>query len=158
MTLRALLATAFRRARARLPFSVPSHTSAMKLPELSALRALGAHARALSDPSRSYGGWETPAGSMGYAVLGPEVRAFLATAQAHGWVTPDVDWVAWNQTEEAKVLQSGPSAIATADVRQLVCLTTALVRADRFNEGTLLHAASSGVLGAVARRAGVLGA
>jgi hypothetical protein len=42
-------------------------------------------------------------------------------------------------------------AVATAD--ELVKLTTSLVRADRFTEGTLAWAFESGLLLAIARRA-----
>lgn len=66
------------------------------------------------------------------------------------------DWPAWMETDEAQRLVHDRDAIATADADELLKLTTAMVRSDRFNEGSLAGAFESGLLAAVVRRAKVL--
>lgn len=66
------------------------------------------------------------------------------------------DWGAWLQTPEGDRLRTGQAAVAEATPDQLIKLTTALVRGDRFSEGTLAWAFESGLLAAIARRAAVL--
>jgi hypothetical protein len=57
---------------------------------------------------------------------------------------------------ESKALASRPAAVATASEDDLGRLLTAIVRSDRFNEGSLAGAWESGMLTAIVRRAGVL--
>lgn len=122
------------------------------------LEALGAHAATMADPSVPKGAWETPAGQMGWVVLGSATQAFLRDAASHGWVRPDLDWPAWAKTSAAKALYQERALVAVADTEELAYLVTSLVRGDRFTEGTLLHAAESGLLGAICQRAAVLAA
>lgn len=128
----------------------------MSVPSRAALAALGAHALPLADTSRPKGRWETPAGAMPWVVLSPEVSAFLATAQAHGWVSAEVDWMAWRASDEGRLMLSDRTALTMATATQLRAIITSVVRGDRFSEGTILEAATSGLLAAVAARARAL--
>jgi hypothetical protein len=67
-----------------------------------------------------------------------------------------LDWGTWLQTDEAKSLLADHALIGSATAEQIVKLSTALVRGDRFSEGTLAWAFKSGLLVALVRRAGVL--
>jgi hypothetical protein len=63
------------------------------------------------------------------------------------------DWPTWAATEEGRALREDRMRLAVATADELVKLTTSLVRADRFTEGTLAWAFESGLLLAIARRA-----
>jgi hypothetical protein len=65
-------------------------------------------------------------------------------------------WPEWTQTDEARALLADHARIAHATPQQLVKLTTALVRGDRFGEGTLASAWGSGLLMAIVRRAAAI--
>jgi hypothetical protein len=71
-------------------------------------------------------------------------------------VTPSVNWTEWVQTDEAKRLLADPAAVAAATPEQLIALSTAIVRGDRFGEGTLAHFYETGHLRAIIRRAAEL--
>lgn len=73
----------------------------------------------------------------------------VEAAYAEGWIRP-FDWPTWKETDEAKALLDDPS---TATEEQLSKLLTALVRADRFSEGTLRWAIATGLAARMARRA-----
>jgi hypothetical protein len=66
------------------------------------------------------------------------------------------DWPAWMETDEARGLLADYSRVDGATREQLFRLTTALVRGDRFGEGTLAWAFESGLLLAIVRRAAAL--
>jgi hypothetical protein len=84
--------------------------------------------------------------------LSPQAEAFLAALGEGGWVTP-FDWMAWIASPAGKALASSPRAVATASEDDLGRLLTAIVRSDRFNEGSLAGAWESGMLTAIVRRA-----
>ena len=65
-------------------------------------------------------------------------------------------WRDWIGTEEAQTLLTNHAQIAEASADQLVKLTTAIVRSDRFIEGEIAGAFESGLLAAIVRRAKVL--
>ena len=77
---------------------------------------------------------------MPYAILGDAAETFIRTAYDRGWVLRGFDWVSWGQSEDAQALWSDPSALARAEPMKLLYLITALMRQDRFSEGTLLGA------------------
>jgi hypothetical protein len=66
------------------------------------------------------------------------------------------DWPTWMQTAEAQAFLADHAEIASATDDQLVKLSTALVRGDRFSDGLLANAFESGLLLAIARRAAEL--
>ena len=80
------------------------------------------------------------------------VLRFQETAYEDGWVSPEVDWTAWTETEEARRLRDDRTAIEAATVEQLQKLLTTVIRQDRFVTGALAGAFESGLLTAVVRR------
>lgn len=81
-------------------------------------------------------------------------RALLAAMS--GWIWSGFDWPAWGQTEEARRLLREPAAMASATQLQISMVVTALIRSDRFNEGTLALAYESGLFGWLLDRVVVL--
>lgn len=86
----------------------------------------------------------------------PRMRDLLHDISAAGWVSPEVDWMTWAATEEAQRLHHDRTALAGAAVEDLQRLLTAVVRADRFSEGTIADAVESGLLTAIAARAATI--
>jgi len=76
---------------------------------------------------------------------------FVEVAYEDGWVSPEVDWPSWIETEEARQLRDDP-AIEQATVEQLQKLLTTVIRQDRFVTGALAEAFETGLLTAILRR------
>ncbi len=93
--------------------------------------------------------------SMPYWDYSDLVRDFVETAYRTGWVDC-TDWVAWTETAGGKRMLYEQDAVATADLDQLRCLVTALIRKDRFCDGTLAEAIESGLILRVVARAQLL--
>ncbi len=91
-------------------------------------------------------------GTMPWSRLSEHAARFVDTAYEDGWVSPEVDWPSWKETEEARRLRDDPTAIADATVEQLQKLLTTVIRQDRFVTGALAGAFESGLLTAVVRR------
>jgi hypothetical protein len=131
-------------------------------PTIEALRALAAFVPAFETPGFVFGEWEDSTErepgvwSMPYVTYGEMALEFHRAAAGHGWVRPDIDWMKWAETDEARRFIENASLIATATAEQLAHLLTTIIRGDRFNEGSMLNAFNSGHLTAIARRAGVL--
>jgi len=120
--------------------------------------------------------------TMPSSSLSSEAKAFNKMIYQEGWVLDGFDWppqtrprpfsdVAprrnegpltrwnwpeWAQTDEFKDLFSKPEALAKASAHQLAKLLTALVRKERFCEGTMASACSDGLLARITQRAGAL--
>jgi hypothetical protein len=62
----------------------------------------------------------------------------------------------WLRTGEGRALRDRPEALDTASPDDLARLLTAIVRSDRFVEGSMVGAFESGLLASIARRAVVL--
>jgi hypothetical protein len=126
------------------------------------LKALARFLPALEEPGFQFGTWqggkqkEPGVFSMPYFALSETGSAFVRMAYEQGWVQTDFSWPAWKETEEAISLRDDPEALAAASPEQLAKLLTVLVRQDRFVEGGLNSAFESGLLTAIARRAGEL--
>jgi hypothetical protein len=73
-------------------------------------------------------------------------------------VTAGFDWPTWARTAEAQALWKDPAAMASATPDQLARFLTALVRSERFSEGTLEDAHESVLLARIACRAAALAA
>ena len=121
------------------------------------LRALADLVPVLEAPDADFGHWFRPPPkdgvlSMGWYELGPAGEAFRAAAA--GWILPGFDWRAWLETEEGSGLPK-PEAVAAATPEQLAMLLTAIVRSDRFVEGSIAGAFESGLLAAICRRAAI---
>lgn len=91
--------------------------------------------------------------SLTYFDYSEAMSRFVETAYEDGWVSPEVDWPSWMETEEACRLRDDPAAIPEATVEQLQKLLTTVIRQDRFVTGALAGAFESGMLTAVVRRA-----
>ena len=122
------------------------------------LRALADLAPVLEAPDADFGHWFTPppkdgVRSMGWYEFGPAGEAFRAAAA--GWILPSFDWRAWLEGQEGSGLRK-PEAVAAATPEQLAMLLTAIVRSDRFVEGSIEGAFESGLLAAICRRAAAL--
>jgi len=91
---------------------------------------------------------------MGHFTPSDEADAFLRDLGRVGLVRP-FDWTAWLATPRGEELRQ-PAALATASPEELANLLTAIVRSERFSEGSLEGALESGLLLAIARRARML--
>ena len=128
------------------------------------LEALAAFGDELEAPDFHAGHWhdsevrQTPTGevrTMPWFELSERAAAFTRTAVGNGWVEP-FDWMAWMETDEAKALRDDRGVLAKATPDQLQRLLTAAIRAERFSDGSLEWAFTSGLMAAIARRAGTL--
>lgn len=131
----------------------------------SRLDALAAFTGELESPEFEAGRWHPMEPSaqdaavltMPWYELSDRAGAFVRAIGANGWIEP-FDWMAWAETPEGKALREDRAALANATPDQLKRLLTTLVRADRFNEGTLGWAFESGLMAAITRRAATLAA
>ena len=87
--------------------------------------------------------------------LTPDVLAFVDAVTRAGWLIT-FDWASWAQSAEGQRLLGEPRHVTTTTADQLAKVLTALIRAERFSEGTLNQALESGLLLASARRAEAL--
>ena len=131
------------------------------LTERQRLEALAAFLPVFDSPGFIFGNWEQPPaepdGSLRFAsfVPSPDAQAFLEEVGRGGWVIDGFDWKAWNVTPEAVALRRG-DGFERATPIALARLLTALIRQDRFVEGTLAEAHESGLLRRIAARAAEL--
>ena len=125
------------------------------------LRALADVLPALEAPDADFGRWELPpprdgVHSLGWFEFGPTADAWRAAVAAGDWIMVGFDWPTWLASDDGRALRDDPSAIATATPDQLGWLLTAIVRSDRFTEGSIAGAFESGLLAAISRRARAL--
>lgn len=132
--------------------------------DLERLDALAAVLPALEAPDADFGRWEPmargPDGTyhLPYFVRGPLCDAFTGAVVGGGWLMVGFDWSTWARTDEAQALWKDPDAMARATPVQLARFLTALLRSERFSEGTLEENYQSGLLARIARRAAALAA
>lgn len=128
------------------------------------LAALAAFADELDALDFDAGDWHdsevrhTPEGdvrTMPWFEPSERAEAFLAAAAGNGWIEP-FDWMTWVDTDEAKALRDDRDVLAAATPDQLQRLLTAIVRAERFSDGSLEWAFETGLMAAIARRAAAL--
>jgi hypothetical protein len=122
------------------------------------LRALADVEPILAAPNADFGHWVNPPPKdgvhyMGWYELGPAGEAFRAATA--GWVITGFDWRAWLDTAEGASLRE-LAAVSAASPDQLAMLLTAIVRSDRFVEGSIAGAFESGLLAAICGRAAAL--
>jgi len=122
------------------------------------LHALARHLAVFEAPGFSFGEW-VPARpladgtiALGWFELSSEAATFVRDASEAGCIVP-FDWPSWLGTTNGRALAADPAAVAEASAGDLVRLLTAVVRSDRFSEGSLADAYESGLLTAIARRA-----
>lgn len=116
------------------------------------LQGLASFRPIFEDPNFTFGTWEggekdaSGVIHMPYFVRSDAADAFFRTVNSFGWINPEFNWPEWSGTDECQELRRSPEALARATPDQLSHLLTALVRADRFSEGTLDEAYESGLL------------
>jgi hypothetical protein len=126
------------------------------------LNALAQYAPIFTAPGFEFASWQKyPPDEQGRivvpeCVLGPEARAFVATAYEFRWVVRAFNWSAWRNSAEAQGLLANPAHIAAASAEQLSKLLTGFIRNDKFCEGALLRAFEAGFLTAIVERARAL--
>ena len=125
------------------------------------LRVLADLVAVLEAQDADFGHWDNepmPDGTvhMPWFVPGPTADAFQAALGRGGWVVAGFDWMQWLQTDEGRSLQGDPDALDAASPNQLGMLLTAIVRSERFTEGSIAGAFESGLLARIARRAAAL--
>lgn len=92
----------------------------------------------------------------GQWILSVQGDRFVEMAYNTGWVLSGFDWPKWQGTDECKSLLFDRAILAHADEQQLARLLTAIIRKDRFAEGTLVEMFENGLLLAVSERAAQL--
>jgi hypothetical protein len=122
------------------------------------LRALADVLPILEAPDADFGHWELPPPrngvySLGWFEVGPAAEAWRAAVARGEWIIVGFDWRAWLEADEGRSMRDDPEAIARATPDQLAWLLTAIVRSDRFVEGSIAGAFESGLLAAISRRA-----
>ena len=125
------------------------------------LRALADLVPILEAPDADFGRWETPPPrdgvySMGWFEFGPTAKRWREGVGRGGWVIAGFDWRMWLETDEGRAMQEGTDTLAAATPDQLGKLLTAIVRSDRFVEGSIEGAFKSGLLARTCRRAAAL--
>ena len=86
----------------------------------------------------------------GQALQEEENNGFVGVTRANDWVTPEVDWVQWQDVAVEYV--DLPDKINSADVVTIKKLFTTHVRKDRFCEGHLAAMFKNGHIVALLRR------
>jgi hypothetical protein len=125
------------------------------------LRALADVLPALEAPDADFGHWELPpprdgVHSLGWFEFGATAEAWRAAVGRGDWIVVGFDWRSWLAGDEGRSLRDDPAAIANATSDQLASLLTAIVRSDRFVEGSIAGAFESGLLARISRRAAAL--
>jgi len=125
----------------------------------SGLPRIARHRATFAEPGFRFGSWvpswtdDDGVLQLGWYEPSPEAEAFLADVRA--WIEP-FDWPSWAASAEGEALLGHPEAVASASEDELRKLLTVYVRSERFGDGTLEAAFTSGMLTAIVRRASVL--
>jgi hypothetical protein len=90
--------------------------------------------------------------TMPYYVFSEQASELIAALP----VVPGFAWPDWVGSPEAQSLLTDHARIEEATAEQLAKLTTAIVRSDRFTEGSIAGTFESGLLAAIVRRARAL--
>ena len=128
---------------------------------LTALRvgivALAAFLAVFTAPDFEFGQFpETDcAGAIWPFDFSPQAEELLDTCHRSGWVQV-FDWMSWADTLEAQFLRTDSQALNRATPERLSRLLTALIRGERFCDGTLNEAFESGLLTGILHRASAL--
>jgi Family of unknown function (DUF6508) len=125
------------------------------------LERLAAFAPAFRNPQIAFGKWHPTTGegtlesplTMPWFEMSEVARQFINIANGFIEGLKPFDWTEWLRHGEGRKLFESSNAIATADGEQLAKLSLALVRQDRFVEGTLAKAYDDKILLAIAERA-----
>lgn len=127
--------------------------------ERLALESLAAFLDRLSDPSFEVGEWISPSSVRDDVTHMPYVRyaevsqQFIEAAYDSQWLDTDIDWPEWASSPEATRLIADPSALASAEAKDLSRLLTVCIRRDKFSEGSLFNDFESGLILRIVQRA-----
>jgi hypothetical protein len=77
------------------------------------------------------------------------IPTFVQLAYDDGWMVAGFDWAEWN---EGRAIVANKALIEVADLLTIMKLITALVRSDRFCEGSLQAAHEEGTIAAILAR------
>ena len=113
----------------------------------------------LETPEADFGRWETSpprdgVRSLPWFTFGPAGKAWRAAAG--GWIIGGFDWRTWLGDGAGRAFAEDPAAVDTASIDDLARLITAIVRSERFTEGSIEGAFQSGLLARISRRARIL--
>lgn len=131
---------------------------AERIPLADRLGALTDLLPEMERPGASWGEWSPtrrqPDGTlvMPWFDDSPLAGDFHTRAYRAGWVQRDFAWSVWDQGWDRLNGPDRDAFIAAAEPRTLANIITALVRSERFNEGALAGAFTSGVLTLIVRR------
>lgn len=122
------------------------------------LQALADVLPLLEAPDADFGRWVLPpprdgVHSLGWFESGPTAEAWRAAVTTGSWIVVGFDWRTWLAGDDGRTLRDDPDAIGAATPDQLAWLLTAIVRSDRFVEGSIVGAFESGLLAGISRRA-----
>ncbi len=122
------------------------------------LRALADVLPVLEAPDADFGHWELPpprdgVHSLGWFEFGPTATVWRDAVARSDWIVVGFDWQAWLAGDEGRALRDDRTALANATSEDIARLLTAIVRSDRFVEGSIAGAFESGILAAISRRA-----
>lgn len=123
------------------------------------LHALASLLPDFESPDFEFGAWDKPAAmtsgniEMPHYTLSRGAERFLQAAEDTGWILRGFNWPRWVNTKVARRLHEDPSYLERATPEQLARLLTALIRQERFCEGSLEAAHESGLLKGILRRA-----
>ncbi len=87
---------------------------------------------------------------------GLDASRFINVVNDFAFKFPEFDWPKWAETADGRILRNDPTAVANANAHQLAKLSIAIVRADKFSEGTLAQAFESGLIRAITNRAAAI--
>ncbi len=130
----------------------------MQPEERERLRRLAAFAERFREPGASFGtfpGDEPPYFSPAFEPS-KLCSDFESMAYDSGWVLRGFDWSEWVWGPEGQRLMYDPRALASATSDQLAKLLVTCIRQERFVDGGLTHKFETGLLLAIAERAGAL--
>lgn len=121
------------------------------------LQALAAYLPVFEAEGFRFGEWDNSDSEgrpiMPTYLLGEEASKWQQVCYEVGLVLGSFDWIKWMQTAEAQALLEDRVMLQKASEEQLARLLTALIRGDRFCEGTLAEAHKTGLIVAILRRA-----
>ena len=131
----------------------------MTVDDRARLGRLAALVPILGAPDADFGHWEQPppvngVHTFGWYELGRAGEAFRAATG--GWIIAGFDWRSWLESEDGRRYRDTPASVADAPVEDIGKLFTAIVRSDRFVEGSIAGAFESVLLLGIARRAAAL--
>jgi hypothetical protein len=82
--------------------------------------------------------WKVVATTLPFVEYTDLVTRLTRMAGATGWMDSSFKWQDWLGTEEGRQLEH-PEFLSPLDEAHISRILTAVIRADRFTEGTLLH-------------------